>query len=420
MIVFFLLLSLTAPAQSIGRGKAVYDDHCAECHGPSGRGDGPAAYFVAPRPRDFTAGKFKIRSTETGTLPTDDDLITSVRQGLYGTSMPAWQSILPDADIRDVVTYVKSFSPRFAAEQPGRIEPAPEVAGTPGSAARGLTVYAKLQCAKCHGTDGRGTGAAVTEFQDDWQQPIRAASLAEPWNFRGGAATANVYMRFRAGMSGTPMPSFKEAANDREMWDLANYVGSLARKPVWEMNSKELADFYARQDADQKANPVARGRYLVETLGCPVCHSPLDADKRMIPGFKFAGGLMFHVEPFGDYPTGNLTSDSETGLGRWTDEEITRVITRGILRDGTRLLPYPMDYPSFSTLTPGDLAAIVAFLRTIPPVVNKVPRPTRTFLPVYLWGKFKMLFLGDDPPMVFYPGNVGSAGVSPAARATGN
>ena len=62
-----------------------------------------------------------------------------------------------------------------------------------------------------------------------------------------------------------------------------------------------------------------------------------------------------------------------------------------------------MDWASFSTLTPDDLDAIVAYLRTVPPVSNRVPPPTRPFLPVYLWGKFKMLILGDDPPMVFYP-----------------
>ena len=69
-----------------------------------------------------------------------------------------------------------------------------------------------------------------------------------------------------------------------------------------------------------------------------------------------------------------------------------------------------MDYGSFSTLTPDDLDAIVAYLRTVPPVSNKVPPPSRPFLPVYLWGKFKMLILGGDPPMVFFAGNAGTKG----------
>ena len=69
-----------------------------------------------------------------------------------------------------------------------------------------------------------------------------------------------------------------------------------------------------------------------------------------------------------------------------------------------------MDYPSYSTLTSDDLNAIVAYLRTVPAVSNKVPAARRAFLPFYLWGKFKMLILGQDPPMVFFPGNAGVTG----------
>ena len=83
------------PAErSLGsRGKEVYDVRCVECHGALGKGDGPAAHLMMPRPRDFTLARYKIRSTETGSLSTDDDLQRSVRQGLYGSAMPAWQKI---------------------------------------------------------------------------------------------------------------------------------------------------------------------------------------------------------------------------------------------------------------------------------------------------------------------------------------
>ena len=77
---------------------------------------------------------------------------------------------------------------------------------------------------------------------------------------------------------------------------------------------------------------------------------------------RLAGGLLIRIEPFGDFPTGNLTSDKATGLGNWTNDEIKRAITKGILRDGSRLLPYPMDYASYSTMAPDDLDAIVAYL----------------------------------------------------------
>jgi hypothetical protein len=120
-----------------------------------------------------------------------------------------------------------------------------------------------------------------------------------------------------------------------------------------------------------------------------------------------------YLAPFGTYPTGNLTSDKDTGLGNWSDVQIKRVITKGILKDGTRLLPFPMDWASFSTLKPSDLDAIVAYLRTVPPIRNKVPRPARTVLPLYLWGKFQMLILGQDLPSFFYAGN---AGITSGAR----
>ena len=408
LVVTFYSRTLAQPAAA-SRGKQIYDTHCVECHGTSGKGDGPAAHLMTPRPRDFTSAKYKIRSTETGSLPTDDDLLRSVRQGLYGSAMPGWQTILPEDDVRAVVDYVKTLSPRFAAEKPQPLPVSVSVPSTPDGVQRGAAAYEKLQCGKCHGSDGRGTGAAATTFEDDWRQPLRSADLTEPWTFHGGSTTAEVFMRFRAGMSGTPMPSFKDAATDTEMWDLANFVVSLARKPVWEMNAEETAALYARQDAEAKANPVKRGEYLVDTIGCALCHSPVDQEKRLIPGMKLAGGLRMHIEPYGDYPTGNLTSDKETGLGNWTDAEIKNVITRGTLRDGTRLLPFPMDWPSFSTMKDDDINAIVAYLRTVPPVRNKVPAISRTFLPFHLWGKFRLLILGGDPPITIYGGNAGSA-----------
>jgi cbb3-type cytochrome c oxidase subunit III len=391
------------------RGKAVYDAHCVECHGETGRGDGPSAGYLMPRPRDLTTGRFKIRTTDTGSVASDEDLIGTVRHGLYGTSMPGWERILSDVEIADVVQYVKSLSTAFGAP-PKPVAIGDGIPSSPTSIARGQQVYEKLQCGKCHGSDGRGTGAVTTTFEDDWRQPLRAADLTEPWTFHGGATSRDIYTRFRTGMTGTPMPSFADTASDNEIWDLANFVVSLGRKPVWSMTADEVQRLYARQDADARANPAKRGQYLVTTLGCGICHTAADEKKRLLPGMWLAGGLVIRIEPFGDFPTANLTSDKATGLGNWTDDEIKRAITKGILRDGSRLPPFPMDYPSFSTMTPDDLSAVVAYLRTVPAVSNKVPPPSRPILPVYLWGKFRMLILGSDPPMVFFPGNAGTKG----------
>src|SRR5579862_4309613 len=125
----------TAPS-----GQTIYEQRCVQCHGVSGRGDGPAAAQLAPRPRDFTSGKYKIRTTETGSLPTDDNLTRTIRVGLPGTSMPGWGPFLSDNDIAAVAAYVKAFSPRFASEAPQPIQAPPPTAATPETIAAGRTM----------------------------------------------------------------------------------------------------------------------------------------------------------------------------------------------------------------------------------------------------------------------------------------
>jgi mono/diheme cytochrome c family protein len=394
-------------------GKAIYEQRCVQCHGIDGRGEGAAAPVLMPRPRDFAAAQFKLRTTETGGLPTDDDLIRTITYGVPGTSMPGWQKFLSTADIAAVATYIKTFSPRFAAERPQSIPTvAASVPGasTPQTVAAGKAVYEKLRCAACHGTDGKGTGAIATDLKDDAGRPLPATNLTEPWTFRGGATPQDVYLRFRTGMNGTPMPSFVDAASETELRNLAAYVLTLARKPVWEMTAEEVTAFYQTQAAEAARDPVRRGRYVVSTVGCSYCHTPVRADGSLVDAMLFAGGQKWTATPFGDFVSYNLTSDKETGLGGWSDDQIKAVLTRGVRPDGSRMLPYPMPWPSYASLTPSDLNAVVAYLRTIPPIVNRVPAPTRPNIVSYLWGKFQLLILKKDMPLVTYPGNAGSAG----------
>ena len=94
-----LLLSGVASAQSdmgsqpeIDRGKIVYDKYCSQCHGYDGDGQGYATSRVLPVPRDFTAGKYKFRTTASGKLPTDADLIKVIKDGLpYTDYAPAYR-----------------------------------------------------------------------------------------------------------------------------------------------------------------------------------------------------------------------------------------------------------------------------------------------------------------------------------------
>ena len=394
-------------------GKAIYDERCVQCHGIDGRGNGAAAPVLMPRPRDFAAAQFKLRTTETGSLPTDDDLIRTITYGVPGTSMPGWQKFLSTSDIAAVAAYIKSFSQRFTVERPQGIPTvAASVPGapTPQTVTAGKAVYEKLRCAACHGTDGKGTGAIATDLKDDAGRPLPATNLTEPWTFRGGATPQDVYLRFRTGMNGTPMPSFATAASEAELRNLAAYVLTLARKPVWDMTAEEVSAFYQAQAAEAERDPVRRGRYVVSSIGCSFCHTPIRADGSLVDRMLFAGGQKWTAAPFGDFVSYNLTSDKETGLGGWSDDQIKAALTRGIRPDGSRMIPFPMPWPSYASLSASDLNAVVAYLRTIPPISNRIPAPLRPNIVSYLWGKFQLLILKKDMPLVAYPGNSGSAG----------
>src|SRR5438874_1615518 len=110
------LTALRSPltAQDTVKGKAVYAKWCAGCHGDTGAGDGPAAAAMVPRPRNFTGAVYKIRTTASGQLPTDADLMRAIDEGLPGSAMPAWKGRLSDAERRDVIAYIKTFSSFFA------------------------------------------------------------------------------------------------------------------------------------------------------------------------------------------------------------------------------------------------------------------------------------------------------------------
>jgi mono/diheme cytochrome c family protein len=113
---------------------------------------------------------------------------------------------------------------------------------------------------------------------------------------------------------------------------------------------------------------LERGRYLVTTImACGNCHTPKDAQGRAIAAQELAGGgVGFDIPPFAGVAA-NITPDRETGIGTWSDDEIKRAITQGVARDGRKLKP-PMAYAAYATMTAQDLDAIVAFVRTMPPL----------------------------------------------------
>ena len=128
-------------------GQPLYARHCAVCHGPDGRGNGPAAPSLIPRPRDFTIGQFKYKTTPAGQLPSESDLIRTVREGLHASAMPYFGDLLSETEIRGVVAYVRSLSPSSRSAPEAALTVPPRLRDDAESRARGAKLYQSQRCA---------------------------------------------------------------------------------------------------------------------------------------------------------------------------------------------------------------------------------------------------------------------------------
>ena len=130
--------------------------------------------------------------------------------------------------------------------------------------------------------------------------------------------------------------------------------------------------------ANAAQTQVQRGKYLVSIIPCTDCHTPGTFLGK--PDFKrYLGGsdVGFEVPGLGVFYGPNLTPDDQTGLGKWTKEQIATAITTGKRPDG-RILAPPMPVESFKHLTHADALAIAAYLKSLPAIKNKVPGPFGT------------------------------------------
>lgn len=259
---------IEASADVLNRGKVTYRTYCSSCHGQKGDGAGPSAKGLIPPPRNFTAPLvvFKFASVKAGDLPTDEDLVRTVRSGLHGTAMLKWD--IPEAQLREVIQYIKTFSKRWLEEAPGDpIEVGPDPYGEAKKAegiAKGKQLYyVKTNCHLCHPTyvdqnefneilkaggkepgplrpdagwsvvkPSDSFGVNVTPPDFTWHE-LRSITRVDPM---AGAAEqgAQVAERrkdlFRAiatGIGGTAMPTWKGAIPDEEIWAMVYYTESL-------------------------------------------------------------------------------------------------------------------------------------------------------------------------------------------------
>jgi cytochrome c oxidase cbb3-type subunit I/II len=210
-------------------GEKVYLESCAACHGERGDGKGPEASRLKTKPRDFTGGIYKFRTTPSGSLPLDQDILRTITQGVRGTSMLG-QLHLSEQERWAVVQYLKTFSRRFKEQKAGEaiaIPPAPSSSSK--LIGRGRAKYEEAGCAQCHGPTGKGDVPSAQDLKDEWGNPIPAADLTvKP--FKSGSDPRDLYRTLSTGLNGTPMPSYSDAFTPEERWALVFYVLSIATR----------------------------------------------------------------------------------------------------------------------------------------------------------------------------------------------
>jgi len=315
-------------------GKKVYFKRCVWCHGIEGEGNGPSADRLFTRPRNFIQGTFKIRWTDSGELPLDQNLIDTVKNGLPGSAMPSWSGILSEDEIEAVVQFVKSlvqdrdfsdedeevFMQDFGSNPWGTSEP--YHLGVPQEDIdAGKEIMLKNKCFECHGGEGRGDGNPT--MKDDWGFEIVAADWQQCWNFRGSRRNHfdpfNIVRTISTGMNGTPMPNFKDKITVEDRWKLAAFVNSLCpRKKIDRLTNKPINDFLIK--SKRQAGAVSTD------FNDPMWQAPDDDNRIKSRASDYEGNQYWHfVAVAGQITRGERNFkpkvDNLWVMSNWSEEE---------------------------------------------------------------------------------------------------
>jgi len=245
-------------------------------------------------------------------------------------------------------------------------------------------------CGNCHGADASGKlyadGALAGGFVFDAFDPqfghVVAPNITPDKDTGIGKwSEAEIVVGLRDGkrpdgsIIGPPMPiSGYRLLSDHDVTAIAAYLLSArpTKNPVEKSQYKVPMPDYGPSvvhvDPVPPSNKVAYGSYLVAVGHCVACHTPAADGKPFNMDLAFAGGRPFAaLSPyFAPSISRNITPDPDQGLGKWTDDQIKDAITKAVRPDGTKL-GGPMPYAWYAKITPDDLDAIVAFMRTIKP-----------------------------------------------------
>jgi mono/diheme cytochrome c family protein len=245
--------------QTLAAGSKLYRLHCLHCHGLAGDGRGPTAFWVNPHPRDYRMGAYKFTSTALEGIihPQHADLVRTIRYGIEGTAMPAF-NLLPEDDLKALASYVIHLSLRGQVElevmtlvlnqrlegdiesnvkieaitsaerwvnAQGKLMPVSPYPYKDGDAKqladsvlRGKKAWDELKCNACHADYGR---TALFNY-DSWGTLTRPANLTNGM-FRGGRRPIDLYWRVYGGIRPAGMPANTNRPPE-EIWDIINFL----------------------------------------------------------------------------------------------------------------------------------------------------------------------------------------------------
>jgi cytochrome c oxidase cbb3-type subunit 2 len=236
--------------ETLALGKASYELYCVGCHGENGDGEGVAAKYLNPKPRDFRIGKVKFASVASGQMPRDEDYARIITIGLKGSAMPAFPFI-PHDEKMAIVKYIRTFY-TGKPKAPGGIVPIPKdpyLDKPEKGVAYGQKMYHGLAaCSSCH--PAYATKPEIVEavesfdmkfqgFRDDlyhsvvkdsdWGAPIKPPDFLYD-RIKTGNDVRSIVQVIATGIGGTAMPNWAATLNKKQLWGLAYYVESLAKK----------------------------------------------------------------------------------------------------------------------------------------------------------------------------------------------
>jgi sulfur oxidation c-type cytochrome SoxX len=219
------LAGLTKPPQ-LGTSQEIYQNLCMRCHGQSGDGHGPIATYLDPYPRDFTNIGFMNSKPE-------ERYVASIKNGVGGTSMPAWGKVLSDDQIRGVLAYINQTFTKEARREirPRDVPDVNPVAATAESTSRGEQIYLQ-RCTGCHGRKADGKGANSLDILPRPRNLLNAS-------FVNATDDRRMFESILYGVQGTAMPPWIDyGLTKNDVGDLVNYIRSLNAA------NKEIAAVY--------------------------------------------------------------------------------------------------------------------------------------------------------------------------------